>query len=78
MSCGVGHRHGSDPASKWLWRRPEVAAQIGPLAWQILYAAGVDLKRKEKKNERVRDLGICQQLHLEWISNEVVLYSTGK
>ena len=27
-SCGVGHRHGSDPALLWLWQRPAVVAPI--------------------------------------------------
>ena len=34
----------------WLWCRPAAAAQIQPLAWEPPYAAGVSLKRKEKKN----------------------------
>ena len=34
-SCGVGHRHGSDLAWLWLWRRPAAAALIGPLAWEF-------------------------------------------
>ena len=37
-SCGVGHRHGSDPALLWLW--PAAAAPIGPLAWEPPYATG--------------------------------------
>ena len=28
VSCGVGHRRGSDPAFLWLWRRPAAAALI--------------------------------------------------
>ena len=34
MSCGVGHRHGSDPALLWLWHRPVATALIRPLAWE--------------------------------------------
>ena len=49
MSWGVGHRHGSDLALLWLWCRPAAAAPIQPLAWELPYAAGVALKRKEKK-----------------------------
>ena len=45
MSCGVGRRHGSDPALLWLWWRPAAAAPIRPLAWEPPYAAGVALKR---------------------------------
>ena len=40
MSCGVGCRHGSDPALLWLWRRPVATALIRPLAWEPPYAAG--------------------------------------
>ena len=35
MSCGVGHRCGSDPALLWLWCRPAAAALILPLAWEL-------------------------------------------
>ena len=28
MSCGVGHRHGSDPKLLWLWCRPAATAPI--------------------------------------------------
>ena len=31
-SCGVGHRHGSDPALLWLWCRLAATAPMGPLA----------------------------------------------
>ena len=32
VSCGVGHRLGSDPALLWLWHRLAAAAPIRPLA----------------------------------------------
>ena len=38
MSCGIGHRHGCDPALLWLWCRPAAAALIQPLAWEAPYA----------------------------------------
>ena len=28
MSCGIGHRHGSDLALLWLWRRPVDTAPV--------------------------------------------------
>ena len=34
-SCGVGHRHGSDPVLPWLWCRLAAAAPIQPLAWEL-------------------------------------------
>ena len=49
MSCGVGHRHGLDPALLWLWHRPAATAPIGPLAWKLPYAVGAALKRQKKK-----------------------------
>jgi len=54
VSCGVGHRHGSDPALLWLWRRPVAAALIRPLAWEPPYAAGVALEKEKKKKEKER------------------------
>ena len=46
--CGIGRRHDLDPALLWLWCRPAAAALILPLAWELPYAAGVDVKRKRK------------------------------
>ena len=51
MSCGVGGRHGSDPKLLWMWHRPAAVAPIRPLVWELPYAAGVPLKRKEKKKQ---------------------------
>ena len=51
MSCGVGHRHGSDPALLWLWYRPAAAAPIRPLPWEPPYAAVEALKRQKKKKK---------------------------
>ena len=48
MSCGVGHRHGLDLVLLWLWQRLAAVALIQPLAWELPYAAGVALKRKNK------------------------------
>ena len=47
MSCGVGHRRGSDHALLWLWLRPAATAPIRPLAWEPPYAEGAGLKRKK-------------------------------
>ena len=55
MSCGVGHRRGSDLVWLWLWCRPAATARIRPLAWEPPYAEGEALKRQkteEKKKER--------------------------
>ena len=51
MSCGIGHRLGSDLVLLWLWRRPAAIALIRPLVWEPPYAADVALeKTKDKKN----------------------------
>ena len=47
VSCGVGHRRGSDVALLWLWCRPAAAALIRPLAWEPPYAPSAALKRKK-------------------------------
>ena len=53
MSCGVGHRRGSDPV--WLWRRPVATAPIGPLAWEPSYAAGAaqEIAKRPKKKKKL-------------------------
>ena len=40
ISCGVGRRHGLDPALLWLWCRLAAVAPIQPLAWELPYAMG--------------------------------------
>ena len=52
MSCGVGHRHGSDLTLLWLWL--VATAPSRPLASELPYATGVALKRpkKEKRKEK--------------------------
>ena len=47
MSCGMGHRHDSDPELLWLWHMPAAAALIPPLAQELSYAAGVAMKSKQ-------------------------------
>ena len=41
-----------DPVLLWLWRRPAVAAPIGPLAWEFPYAAGTAIKKKKRKEKK--------------------------
>ena len=52
MSCGVGHRGGSDP-----WCRPAATALIRPLAWEPPHATSAALemakRQKKKKNQEV-------------------------
>ena len=49
MSCGVGHRCGSDPTLLWLWHRPAATALIRPLAWEPPYASGAAIEKTKKK-----------------------------
>ena len=49
MSCGVGHRHVSDPKLLWLWCRPEAKAPIRPLAWEPPSAKALKRQKKKKK-----------------------------
>ena len=51
MSCGVGHRRGSDLALLWLWCRPVATAPIRPLAWEPPYAMGAALENAKKKRK---------------------------
>ena len=46
MSCRVGPRWGSDLAWLWLGCRLAAAALIRPPAWELPYATGTALKRK--------------------------------
>ena len=65
MSCGVGHRHGSDPELLWLWHGLAAIAPIRPLAWEPPYAEGVALKKqknkKQKKKERKKKIPGIQE-----------------
>ena len=56
MSYGVGHRRRLDLALLWLWHRLAAVALIRPLAWEPLYAVGVDLKKKKKNLETLTSL----------------------
>ena len=64
MSCGVGHRRGSDPALLWLWHR--LVALIGPLAWEPSYAAEAtqeNVKKTKKKEKKHRRIGVPVMAH---------------
>ena len=50
MSCGVGRRHGSDPALLWLWWRPVATVPIRPLAWEPPYASAVAQEMAKRQN----------------------------
>ena len=54
MSCGAGHRLGSDPALLWLWCRLAATAMIGPLAWEppCAMVAALEKAKKKKKDKK--------------------------
>ena len=52
MSCGVGHRRGSDSVLLRLLCRLAATAPIGPLAWNPPYATGAALGKTEKKKKK--------------------------
>ena len=52
MSRGVGCRCGLDLVLLWLWCRPAAKTLIRTLAWELPYAAGLALKRKNKKTNQ--------------------------
>ena len=51
MSCGVDHRHSSDPTLQWLWCRLAATTSIRPLAWELPYAMDVTLEKIKKKKK---------------------------
>ena len=48
MSCGVGHKCGSDLVLLWQWRRPVAVAPMA-IAWEFPYALSVVPKSGGKK-----------------------------
>ena len=56
MSCGVGHRHGSDLGL--LWHRPVAVLPIRPLAWELPYATGAAIKNKLKLKLKNKEIGV--------------------
>ena len=64
MSCGEGHRRGSDLVLLWLWHRPEATGLIRPLVWEPPNAAGATLKRqkRQKKKKKEWNNAICSNM----------------
>ena len=52
VSCSVGCRQGLDPALLWLWLWPVATVPIQPLAWELTYAVGEDLKGKKTNKQK--------------------------
>ena len=61
--CGIHGRGSSDLALLWLWCRLAATVLMGPLAWELPYAAGAVPKRfkkrkKEKKRIRMNEIKV--------------------
>ena len=56
MSCGIGHRHGSDPALLWPWCRPVATAPFRPLTWELPYAVGVALEKAKSQKKKKKSM----------------------
>ena len=56
MSCGVGHKHSSDPKMLWPWRRLVAAAPTGPLAGESPCATDAALKREKDQKKKKKSL----------------------
>ena len=52
MSCGIDHRHSSDLVWLCLWLWPVATAPIRLLAWELLYAVCLSLKRPKQTNKQ--------------------------
>ena len=61
MSCGVGHRRGSDLAALKLWYRPAVIALIQPLAWELPCAVSRKKGKKKKKKKKGKKRSLIQK-----------------
>ena len=68
MSCGVGHRCGSDPELLWLRRRLAATAPVRLLAWEPPCAATEALekakrqKKKKKKKKKKNEIAIFNNM----------------
>ena len=65
MSCGIGCRCGSGPVL--LWHKAAAVALIQPLAWELVYATDVALKRGKK-------VVVCQEKRI----NLTTIYDSRK
>ena len=73
VSCGVGHRHHSDPAL--LWRRPAAVAPIHPLVWKPPCDVGAVLKSKKKEEEALlfRNFLCTETIHILRIAPDLIV-----
>ena len=67
MSCGAVCRHSLDPTLLWLWCRLAAAALTGPLAWELPYVSGTDLKNYKQSNKQKESTGV--PVVAQWLTN---------
>ena len=81
MSCGVGHRHGSDPALLWPWCRPAAMAPVGPpslrtsMCWRC---SPKKIKKKKRRKETFNWLCIFHRLafkFLPWCTRVFIVWT---
>ena len=68
MSCGVGHRRGSDPVLLllWLWLWLAATAPIRPLAWEPPYTTDVALKKDKRPKKKKKSM-----LWISWTERQL-------
>ena len=67
VSCGVGHRLGSDPTLLWLWYMLAAVALIQPLAWELPYAVGAALRSNQSVNQFINKISIKHRdIHINY------------
>ena len=61
VSCGIGHRRGSDLVLLWLWLWLATVAPIRLLAWGPPHAVAAALKKQKQKtkqtNKQTKQMG---------------------
>ena len=52
VSCGVGHRRGSNSVLLWLWYRPAATAPLRLLAWEPPHS-----RKDKRQNKKINQTG---------------------
>ena len=66
VSCGIGHRLGSDLALLWLWLAAVALIQLNPLVWEL---PGVALRTKTKTKTKTKTNKQKNQLQKKLLNN---------
>ena len=74
MSCGIGHRRGSNLALLWLWCRAAATTPIRPLTWEPPHASRAALEKAKKRKERL--VHFVTKLNTSIMTSKFNLYST--